>query len=168
MSQSTPNQSGKQNIQGEELSFESISDIEGRYREQAEDSSSSSSSSQTDLEPLTDDSDDNGSKVLTPSAAKLIPQPTKFDTRKKKEQLQLDDANDREMKNMLSLWKAQRRARELQEELDKELNQDNDDSVDVTNARYNESTCKMATLNNKFKSRSRRSQQSRHRFLCTA
>ena len=38
-------------------------------------------------------------------------------------------ANDREMKNMLSLWKAQRRAKELQEELDQELSQDDSDGV---------------------------------------
>ena len=136
MSQSTPNQSGKQDIQGEELSFESISDIDGRYREQAVDqSSSSSSSSHTDVDLQTDDSDDNGSKIWTPSAAKLIPRPTKFLPIKKQEQFQLDDANDRELKNMLSLWKAQRRAKELQEELDQELSQDdsngaNDDAND--------------------------------------
>ena len=48
----------------------------------------------------------------------------------------MDDANDREMKNMLSLWKAQRRARDLQEELDQELAQDanqTDDDDEHTN-----------------------------------
>ena len=129
LSQSTPQQNIAGDSQEEELSFDAISDIEGRYRVQAKEPSSSSSSASPEETP-TEDSDDNGSIVLTPSAAKLVPRPTRFTDAKKKEQMRIDDTNDREMKNMLSLWKAQRRSRDLQEELEKELTQDEHDSND--------------------------------------
>ena len=102
MSQSTPKRGTEPDKQQSEQSFDSILDIDGQYRDTAKVTSTSSSDSSTSA----DDSDNERGIVLTPSATKLVPRPARLQERPQKEQS--DNASNREMQNMLSLWEAQR------------------------------------------------------------
>ena len=102
-------------------SFDSISDIEGSYRCAKDSSPQSSSPSSSDVESA------NNDVILTPSAAKLRPRPSRLEPKTTGKQKQLEDDGKREMRNMISLWEAQKRAQDVIKQLkDDECDTDNE------------------------------------------
>ena len=115
LSQSTPKTKEKAK---EEVSFESISDLEGSYRQNKSPQSTSSSSP----EQSSDESAEGNNTLLTPSAAKLLPRPARLQPNTGEPVYQNVDEGRREVRNMLSQWQAQQRAEALATELNEEEN----------------------------------------------
>ena len=135
MSRSTPKTLAPVN---DPPSFESLSDLDGSYRQtQPSPPTSSPSSSSSSPENSSDDSTSNQDGLLTPSAAKLFPRPARLRPQVPQEVIQPDDnnINGRQVRNMLSLWQAQQRAadvaNEVQQDTDDQANEE-DVSTDTT------------------------------------
>ena len=70
---------------------------------------------------------DNNDVILTPSAAKLRPRPSRLEPKTTEKPKQLEDDGNREMRNMISLWEAQKRAQDVIKQLqDDEGDTDNE------------------------------------------
>ena len=130
MTQSSPNNDGNQ----DKKSFESISDIEGTYRTKTPSPSSSgspstsphSSSEEEDQEKEAKPKVTLATRPPTPATSRIRPARFKIKTNDEEEQSEEEDVNkgDRDMKNLLSLWEAQKRAKEVAQEVE----DDNDES----------------------------------------
>ena len=100
-------------------SIESLSDLDGSYRQKQNSPPTSSTSSSAEVS--SDDSAVNQDGLLTPSAAKLFPRPARLRPDVPQQQDQADDTNinGRQVRNMLSLWQAQQRPAEVAKEVNK-------------------------------------------------
>ena len=129
----------------DDKSFESISDIDGSYRvtktpasSSASSSSSSTCSEEEDMEKQIGEEEQKTEtiKKKLPEQSTPIPpplRPSKLNMRKapsaspegdEKE----EDKGNREMKNLISLWEAQKRAKRVHDEVQKEEIDDENDS----------------------------------------
>ena len=130
MTRSTPK---TQSAVNDTPSFESLSDLDGSYRQkQASPPTSSPSSSSSSPEVSSDDSTINQDGLLTPSAAKLFPRPARLrpDVPQQLEQPDDTNINGRQVRNMLSLWQAQQRAANVANEVNEETDEQETGSDD--------------------------------------
>ena len=127
MSQSTPRKS-----HGEETSFESISDIEGAYRDGQQQISSDSSpptSSNEGAETDHDTADAQQQREKPKPKSIMVKTPKLRPSQLQREQsvntswgehVHGSNKRQREIQNMLSLWAAQKRAKETEQEVQSE------------------------------------------------